>query len=159
VTELVHKHSIRDIRKTLSAYLSFKDSVWVLFDNLDKGWSPHGLRTDDVMILRGLIDASRKIQRELRRDGHNFHCIVFVRNDVYELLVEASADYGKESRAVLDWTEPDLLREMIRRRLVRNSLPENTEFTRVWSRICISHYHGEETFHYLIDRSLMRPRN
>ena len=111
------------------------------------------------MILRGLIDASRKIQRELQSDGHNFHCIVFVRNDVYQLLVKASADYGKESPAVLDWTDPDLLREMIRRRLVRNSLPEDTEFARVWSRICVSHYHGEETFHYLIDRSLMRPRN
>ena len=159
VTELVHKRNIRDIRDTLSSYLKFKDSVWVLFDNLDKGWSPHGLTASDVMILRCLIDAARKIQRELQRDGHDFHCVVFVRNDVYQLLVEASADYGKESRTVLDWTDPDLLREMLRRRLVHNSLPEDTPFTRVWSQICISHYHGEETSQYLIDRSLMRPRN
>ncbi|MDP1991612.1 MAG: hypothetical protein Q8K00_11375 [Syntrophales bacterium] len=159
VTELVHKRNIRDIRETLSSYLQFKDSVWVLFDNLDKGWSPHGLTTGDVMILRCLIDAARKIQRELQRDGHDFHCVVFVRNDVYQLLVEASADYGKESRTVLDWTDPDLLREMLRRRLVHNSLPVDTPFARVWSQICISHYHGEETSQYLIDRSLMRPRN
>lgn len=159
VTELVHKRNIRDIRETLSAYLAFKDSVWVLFDNLDKGWSPHGLTAGDVLILRCLIDAARKIQRELQGDGHDFHCVVFVRNDVYQILVEASADYGKESRAVLDWTDPDLLREMLRRRLIRNSLPEDTPFGRVWSQICISHYHGEETSQYLIDRSLMRPRN
>lgn len=159
VTELVHKRNIRDIRETLSAYLAFKDSVWVLFDNLDKGWSPHGLTIGDVMILRSLIDAARKIQRELQGDGHDFHCVVFVRNDVYQLLVEASADYGKESRAVLDWTDPDLLREMLRRRLIRNSLAEDTPFGRVWSQICVSHYHGEETSQYLIDRSLMRPRN
>jgi hypothetical protein len=159
VTELVHKRNIRDIRYTLSAYLAFKDSVWVLFDNLDKGWSPHGLTTGDVLILHCLIDAARKIQRELQGDGHDFHCIVFVRNDVYQLLVEASADYGKESRAVLDWTDPDLLREMLRRRLIRNSLPDDTPFARVWSQICVSHYYGEETSQYLIDRSLMRPRN
>ena len=159
VTDLVHKRNIRDIRSTLSAYLAFKDSVWVLFDNLDKGWSPHGLTTGDVLILRCLIDAARKIQRELQGDGHDFHCIVFVRNDVYQLLVEASADYGKESRAVLDWTDPDLLRGMLRRRLIRNSLPDNTPFARVWSQISVSHYHGEETSQYLIDRSLMRPRN
>lgn len=159
VTELIHKRNIRDIRDTLSAYLAFKDSVWVLFDNLDKGWSPHGLTTGDVLILRCLIDAARKIQRALQGDEHDFHCIVFVRNDVYQLLVEASADYGKESRAVLDWTDPDLLREMLRRRLIRNSLPDDTPFERVWSKICISHYHGEETSQYLIDRSLMRPRN
>ncbi len=159
VTELVHKRNIRDIRETLSAYLAFKNSVWVLFDNLDKGWSPHGLTTGDVMILRCLIDAARKIQRELQRDGHDFHCVVFVRNDVYQLLVEASADYGKESRAVLDWTDPDLLREVLRRRLIRNALPDDTLFARVWSQICVSHYHGDETSQYLIDRSLMRPRN
>jgi hypothetical protein len=159
VTDLIHKRNIRDIRETLSAYLAFKDSVWLLFDNLDKGWSPHGLTTGDVMILRCLIDAARKIQRELQAEEHDFHCVVFVRNDVYQLLLDASADYGKESRAVLDWTDPDLLREVLRRRLIHNSLPEDTPFDRVWSQICISHYHGEETSQYLIERSLMRPRN
>ncbi len=159
VTELVHKRNIRDIRNTLSAYLAFKDSVWVLFDNLDKGWSAHGLTAGDVLILRCLIDAARKIQRELQGDGHDFHCVVFVRNDVYQLLVEASADYGKESRAVLDWTDADLLREVLRRRLIRNMPLSDTPFARVWSQICVSHYHGEETSQYLIDRSLMRPRN
>jgi len=159
VTELVHKRDIRDIRENLSAYLSFKDSVWVLFDNLDKGWSSHGLTSGDVLILRCLIDAARKMQRELQRKGHNFHCVTFVRNDVYQLLVDASADYGKESRAVLDWTDSDQLRELLRRRLIHNVLPGETPFERVWSQICISHYHGEETSQYLIDRSLMRPRN
>ena len=159
VTGLVHSRNIRDIRETLSTYLRFKEGVWVLFDNLDKGWSPHGLTVEDVLILRCLIDAARKIQHELQRDGHDFHCVVFVRNDVYQLLVDASADYGKESRAVLDWTDTDLLREMLRRRLIHNSLPENTPFEQVWSQVCVSHYHGEETSQYLIDRSLMRPRN
>ncbi|XIA63266.1 hypothetical protein ACFIOY_29330 [Bradyrhizobium sp. TZ2] len=50
VTELVHKHNIREIRDALSDYLEFKDSVWVLFDNLDKGWSSHGLSISDIMI-------------------------------------------------------------------------------------------------------------
>jgi hypothetical protein len=159
VTELIHKRNIRDVREALSAYLKFKESVWVLFDNLDKGWSSHGLTSGEIMILRGLIDAARKIQHQMQSGGHNFHCVVFVRNDVYQLLVEASSDYGKESRAVLDWTDSDLLREMLRRRLVYNSLPDSTPFERVWSQVCISHYRGEETSQYLIDRSLMRPRN
>jgi hypothetical protein len=159
VTELIHKHNIRDIREALSTYLEFKEGVWVLFDNLDKGWSSHGLTNSDVMILRCLIDAARKIQRQVQADEHDFHCVVFVRNDVYQLLVEASADYDKESRAVLDWTDSDLLREMLRRRLIHNSLAADTPFERVWSEICVSHYEGEETSQYLIDRSLMRPRN
>ena len=160
VTELIYKRNIGDIRQALSEYLRFKDSVWVLFDNLDKGWSPHGLTDGDVVILRCLIDAARKIQRQLQHDDHDFHCIVFVRNDVYQLLIDASSDYGKESRAVLDWTDADLLREVLRRRLINNSLPSDTSFEkRVWSQICISHFLGEESSQYLIERSLMRPRN
>lgn len=159
VTELVHKHSIRDVREALSSYLDFKESVWVLFDNLDKGWSAHGLTDEDVTILRCLIDAARKVQRQMQADEHDFHCMVFVRNDVYQLLVEASSDYGKESRAVLDWHDPDLLREMLRKRLIHGVLPPDTSFEKVWNGICVSHYAGEETSHFLIERSLMRPRN
>jgi hypothetical protein len=48
---------------------------------------------------------------------------------------------------------------MLRRRLIHNSLPSDTPFERVWSEVCVSHYKGEETSQYLIDRSLMRPRN
>jgi hypothetical protein len=110
VTELIHKHNIRDIRDALSEYLEFKDSVWVLFDNLDKGWSSHGLSISDVMILRCLIDAARKIQRQIQADDHDFHCVVFVRNDVYQLLVEASSDYGKEPSC----TRLDRLRSVAR---------------------------------------------
>jgi hypothetical protein len=43
-------------------------------------------------ILRCLIDAARKIQHQIQGDDHDFHCVVFVRNDVYQLLVEASSD-------------------------------------------------------------------
>lgn len=110
-------------------------------------------------FLRALIDAARKLQRQMQQDDHDFNCVVFVRNDVYQLLVEASADYGKESRAVLDWTDPDLLREMLRRRLVSGTFPPKTHFEKVWSSVAISHYRGEETSGYLIERSLMRPRN
>lgn len=159
VTELVYKHDIKALRDTLRSYLRHKDGVWILFDNLDKGWSPQGLSPSDLLILRCLIDAARKIQRQLQRERIECHSLVFVRNDVYQLLIEKSADYGKESRAALDWTDPDLLREMLRRRLVHNNLPPDTPFDRVWGEICTSHYHGEESSQYLIDRSLMRPRN
>lgn len=159
VTGLIYKHNIRSIRETLVRYLKLKDSVWVLFDNLDKGWSSHGITKEDIVILRCLIDSARKIQRQFQQSEIDFHCVVFVRNDVYQLLVENSADYGKENRAVMDWTDPDLLREVLRRRLVHDSLPKDTPFDPVWVKICVSHYKGEESSQDLIDRTLMRPRN
>jgi hypothetical protein len=97
----------------------------------------------------------------MRRDEHDFHCIVFVRNDVYDNIMQNSADYGKESRAALDWNDPDMLREMLRLRLVngmKGKLDEH-DFHTVWRELCTSHVKGEESSAYLIDRSLMRPRN
>ena len=161
VTQLVYSHDVRRLRKQVSAYLQHKQSVWVLFDNLDKGWSTQGVDAVDAMVMRCLIDAGRKVERDMRKDGHTVHCIVFIRNDVYEHLMRQSADYGKEMRVTLDWTDPDMLRELLRLRLVSN-LPSGSiapAFSQIWPQLCISHYKGEETSSYIIERSLMRPRN
>ena len=118
VTQLLYKHDLAKLRDQVSSYLQRKAAVWILFDNLDKGWSTRGVDEIDATVLRCLIDAGRKIEREMRKAERSLHCIVFVRNDVYEHIMKHSADYGKEMRAVLDWTEPDLLREMMRLRLI-----------------------------------------
>ncbi len=162
VTELLYVHDIRTLRERILRYLEQKHAVWVLFDNLDKGWSTHGVNEIDAIVLQCLINAGRKIERDMRKSGHSFHCIVFVRNDVYEHLMQNSADYGKEMRAVLDWTDPDLLREMLRLRLV--SGVGEASFTtarldQVIPLICLSHYKGNEVVDYIISLSLMRPRN
>ena len=159
VTNFLHKKDLKNLRHHLSEYLATKDAAWVLFDNLDKGWTSQGLASGDIMILRCLIDAARKVQRDMRHRGHEFHSIVFVRNDVYQLLMEQTPDFGKEIRASLDWSDPDLLREMMRRRLLNNEVSKDFDFQALWGRVCVNHYQGEETSQYLIDRSLMRPRN
>ncbi|MEQ1536155.1 MAG: hypothetical protein ABL923_09785 [Burkholderiaceae bacterium] len=161
VTELVYSHDVRLLRRQVSNYLQYKQDVWVLFDNLDKGWSTQGVDVVDAMVLRCLIDAGRKVERDMRKDGNTVHCIVFIRNDVYEHLMRQSADFGKEMRVALDWTDPDLLRELLRLRLVAGLPSESSDlsFEQIWPKLCISHYKGEETSSYIIERALMRPRN
>ena len=161
VTQLVYSHDVRNLQKQISNYLQHKQGVWVLFDNLDKGWSTQGVDATDALVLRCLIDAGRKVERDMRKDGHIVHCVVFIRNDVYEHLMRSSADFGKEMRVTLDWTDPDMLRELLRLRLV-SSMPQAQHaisFNQIWPKLCISHYKGEETSSYIIERSLMRPRN
>ena len=159
VTEIIYSHDIRELRQLVPEYVKCKHEIIVLFDDLDKGWSARGLAGGDILILRCLVDAARKFQRDMRRDGHQFHSIVFVRNDVYELLMRESADFGKYARTSLDWSDPGLLREMLRKRLVQNDLPREASFQQIWTTVCVSHYRGEETSQYFIDRCLMRPRN
>lgn len=139
-------------------YMSHKGVLWLLFDNIDKGWPTSGLEHKDLLIIRSLIDATRKIERQFGKQDLDVYTIVFLRNDVYELLVKETSDRGKEANVLLDWTDPDLLRELLRLRIVANNFDENASFEEVWPKICASHYMGEETSQFLIERSLMRPR-
>lgn len=159
LTELIYKHDIGNLRACLIAYLQEKEDVWILFDNLDKGWPANGVRADDLVVVRGLLDALNKVGKALQRESIPCRGLVFIRNDVYELLLDSMPDRGKIARANLDWTDPNLLRELLRRRLVANaSVSGDPGFEQIWARLCESHIDGEETSQYLIERSLMRPR-
>jgi hypothetical protein len=159
ITELLYKHYVPLLRAEVTLYLKAKDGLLLLFDNLDKGWPTHGLQPEDLVIIRALLDATRKVERQLERVGVTCQTLVVLRNDVYALLVEETPDRGKEARASLDWTDPELLREVLRLRLVFSGLPGNAEFLDLWRSLCISHIRGEESSQYLIDRCLMRPRS
>ena len=100
------------------------------------------------------------MEKYLRKGETDCHGIVFLRNDVYELLVEHTIDRGKTSKVLLDWTDADLLREVLRRRLVASdAMKDAVKFEAIWATICVSHVDGEESSSYLIDRCLMRPRS
>jgi hypothetical protein len=158
VTELLYRHDVKLLQKEVISYMKNKDILWLLFDNIDKGWPTTGLEHEDLMIIRALIDSTRKIERQFSKFDIGVSSIIFLRNDVYELLVKETSDRGKEASVILDWTDPDLLRELVRLRIVSNNLEEDIPFNTVWLRIFTSHYHGEESSQFLIDRSLMRPR-
>lgn len=160
VTELIHKKNLRSLSQALTEYLKMKGEVWLLFDNIDKGWNVGGIDGADTYILRCLIDAGRKLERDLRSRGIDFHSVTFIREDVYRLLMDRSSDYGKEMRATLDWSEADILAELLKKRIISSlNRNEKTSMSQVWTEFVVSHYSGEASLQYMIDRSLMRPRN
>ena len=158
ITELIYKHDLKRLRSEVMEYLEFKDSLWILFDNLDKGWPAHGVTAEDVLTLRCLIEALGNIERQLDRRDIEGHGVVFIRNDVYELLVAETSDRGKVSQVGLDWTDANLLRELLRRRFVHTGVEGDPSFEELWRRLCCTHVRGEESSQYLIERCLMRPR-
>jgi hypothetical protein len=158
ITNLLYKSDIVVLRNNLIEYLKHKEKVWLLLDNIDKGWPSSGLQNEDFIIMRTLIDALRNIQRHLSKEKIEMYPILFLRNDVYELLVEKTSDRQKEAKELLDWVDHDLLREVIRLRICSSLGVESNNFEEIWRTIFVSHYKGEETSQYLIERSLMRPR-
>jgi hypothetical protein len=159
VTELIYKHDMAELREHLSEYIKTKNGVFILFDNIDKGWPTRGIDHVDIIILRSLLEAARKIERFFHSRSIPVQSTVFIRNDVFELLVDESPDRGKELKVSLDWTDTDLLKEFLRKRLIYNNISVNSSFEDAWHMICTSHINGEKTADFIIQRSLMRPRN
>jgi len=159
ITGILYTHDIRGLREDLAQALGQLGGLWILFDNIDKGWRAHGIDEHDLLSLRCLIEAIDKLQRFFRQHQVTAHGIVFIRNDVFELLLDSMPDRGKVARIALDWADPELLREVLRRRFVSNLRDKTTGFDTIWARIARTHLaSGEETSEYLISRCLMRPR-
>jgi len=95
----------------------------------------------------------------LDRYGIPFHGVIFIRNDVYELLVESMPDRGKIAKVTLDWTDTELLRELLRRRFVSNLPNQDISFDAIWRSVATTHiFGGQESSEYIVQRCLMRPR-
>lgn len=160
ITELVYRHDFSKLKAQIAEYLTLKDEVLLLFDNIDKGWASHGVSVEDLAIVRSLIEATRKIERELDRENIDSHTIIFLRNDIYEHLIDSMSDRGKETRANVDWDDQEVLKELVRRRMARNVEDGDADdFDTLWLRMCTPILDGESTAQYILDRCLMRPRS
>lgn len=161
ITQYIYKHNIALLRSSLVNYLKNKQSLWILFDNLDKGWPPHGITAQDVLSLRCLMDAFGKLENDFKRENIPTRGVLFIRNDVYENLVSVTPDRGKISQAFVDWDDQAILLELLRRRFFLSSGVEgDPSFENIWRQLCVSHLsNGEESAHYMVERCLMRPRS
>ncbi|MDY6990631.1 MAG: hypothetical protein SWQ30_21515 [Thermodesulfobacteriota bacterium] len=157
LTQLIYEKDVRPIQIALNEYLSTKEKMWVLVDNLDKGWPVRGAAAEDIMILRCLLDAMRKIQRDFERRKLEFKTLVFIRNDIYELLLEQTPDKGKDTVISLDWNDPEFFREIIRKR-IQSGTGVSGSFQEIWGGFFDAQIGAEDSFRYLLTRTLMRPR-
>jgi hypothetical protein len=159
VTDLIYKQNISNLAETICDYLNIsrKDDVWMLIDNLDKGWPVSLATSEDILILRCLLEATRKIQRQFEIHKIELHSIVFVRNDIYQHLLIDPADRRKDTAILLEWNDEEVLKEVIRRRIVASTSIDQP-FDVIWRHFFDTHVHGVESFSYILDRTLMRPR-
>ena len=157
ITQMVYKKDIKLLQTTLNNYLALKDGVWILVDNLDKGWPVRGATSEDIMILRCLLEATRKIQRQCEKSKLEFRIIIFIRNDIYEHLLSETPDRGKDTVISLDWNDPELFKEIIKLRLKTTSDVQGS-FEDIWRAYFDSHVGAEESFGYMLTKTLMRPR-
>jgi len=159
ITNLVYKDHILTIERVIMDCLSPSQRVWVLVDNLDKGWAYLGSHAAEIAILRCLLEATRKIGHWCDQDGVDFRSIVFVRKDIFDLLVDKTPDRGKEAVANLDWSDIELFKQLIARRLVATTPELKGGFDEIWPQVVNPHVFGENSFNYILSRTFLRPRD
>jgi hypothetical protein len=155
---MIYRHPITGLRESLLRYMLEKGELWILIDNLDKGWSSTGLQPDDVHIVRGLLDAANKLQRSMLRRAVPCSVIICLRKDVFERLIENTPDSGKISRGDVDWTDREALKQLLALRLEAAGLGKGLSFDEMWLRICCNDIGHQPSSDYIVERCLMRPR-
>ncbi len=158
VTETIWSGDLGPLTSALAEYLTDKKEVWLLVDNLDKSWPARGATEHELLVLRCLLEASRKLQKNIQRKHVPLHTVVFIRNDIYEQLLSETPDRGKESSVNLDRSDQEVLREILRKRAVA-SLGVPMTFTEFANRYFDLHVGGEDAFRFLFRHTFNRARD
>lgn len=160
LTELIFMGDMRELRESIMEYIAQeKDSVWLLVDNLDKGLPTRGAAPHDILIVMGLLEATRKLQRQVEDEDVDFHCLIFLRNDVYEQLLRQTVDKGKDTAIALDWDDPESFAWIVRKRIETSTELSGRFRDAIWPNIAETHVGTQDSFDWMLDRTLMRPRD
>ena len=159
VTNTLYQGDISELDSVALNFLDDIDGIWILLDNIDKGFRTHGIDKVDVLIVRCLLEASRKLQHSLERQELDCSTTVFLRSDVYDHLVDQTPDRGKDSIVNVDWSDIKLIEELLLRRFQFEVEELEGDFDTVWSQIFETHVGGESSFVYITDRTFLRPRD
>lgn len=158
VTDLIHKTDLRELTSHLLDFLKLRDRTVLLIENIDKGWETRGIDSDDVVIVRSLSDALRKFERQASRNETAFDWLLFLRNNVFELLIGEQNDRGKQDVILVDWESAAALRSVIERRINISTPTKANPNGSEWYDIACKKIDGMDTLDWLVQRSLMRPR-
>lgn len=158
LTNIIFRGGITEFKKAIIRYSSSNSPIVLLFDNIDKGWPANGVDDFDVRLVRLLTEALDKIRRDLAAAHREFMSVVFLRNDIYELLVHATPDRGKAGQARIDWTDRAKLKQVIYRRLQASTGDYSASFDHIWGRYFTDSVENQSSFEFFVDHCLMRPR-
>lgn len=156
ITNSMYESVIPSLRAAFLDLRDFYQDVYILLDDLDKGWPPRKLEPYDVKTIRHLIEVLKRIQRDFRRKDINVRYMMFLRSDVYDTLVEQTADRGKDAVIKVDWSDREQLSHLLRERVLTSFDSETGD--EAWEAFNPKMPDGRNAIDHLIDAALYRPR-
>ncbi|WP_342154594.1 P-loop ATPase, Sll1717 family [Methylorubrum sp. SB2] len=158
LTNIVFNEGIQKFRSLIAEHTTNRSNIIFLFDNIDKGWPANGVHSFDIRLVRLLKESLDKVGRDFHNADREFMSVVFLRNDIYELLVEATPDRQKAGQVRIDWTDRLKLRQVIFQRIQTTPNDKSLSFAELWSKYFVPEIDNLSSFDYLVDHCLMRPR-
>ncbi|MBW4509965.1 MAG: hypothetical protein KME64_26145 [Scytonematopsis contorta HA4267-MV1] len=159
--KIVDNHDLSDLLdKFESSILKILEklpntSITILVDEVDDIWDSSN---ESTYLIIGLLNAIRKINSSLSSKAT---ILAFLRSDIWDELSFASKDKLRSEEERISWVENDLKRLIgMRGKISANIIgfePEE-EVNKVWETLFDAKVNEEDSFKYIVDRTLKRPR-
>ena len=130
-----------------------KFTYFVIADDLDKHWRPNTQQS--IELLLGLIAEGDRLQRFF---GGCLKIVLFLREDIYDVLVQHDDDLPKRNLLRMEWTASNL-KHLVAERMANNAGVENENDETTWLAIFPPKIKSLPSSEYMLSRSLPRPRD
>ena len=128
-------------------------SFYIVADDLDKHWQPGTKQS--IEILLGLMDEASQLQRYF---ADQLKVVMFLREDIFDVLAQQDVDYPKRSFWRMEWTAPNLKHLVAARLAIGADLYDEDDET-IWSAVFPDTIQGLNASDYILSRVLPRPRD
>jgi len=144
----------REVEGILKEFVREK-RVYVLIDHLDDSWSTENEQT--CLLLAALIHEADRLNTYLTP---GLRTIVFLRNDIFDVVKLKDSEVDKRSIDVIQWNRTLLMEVIARRIAIAKGLRlEDRTAEEAWYDVFCKQVGEEDTIAYILDRTLLRPRD
>lgn len=163
ISEALHSGVLKQLRAELGKFLSKKQRVTILVDNLDKAWE----QQNDVEVLSeilwGLLEVAQGLPMELgkqdnRRQSIQLNLAIFLRSDIFYRIQKVSREPDKMPYSLLRWDDTELLWRVIEERFI-SSFETPLDPDVLWKEYFCPTVNGSPTRQYIMEAILKRPRD
>ena len=126
---------------------------FIVADDLDKHWRPDTQQSIDLLV--GLIAEVDRLQRYF---GESLKIVLFLREDIYDVLTQFDDDLSKRNCLRMDWTRTNL-KHLVAERISNSAGHVNKNDDDTWSAIFPEAVDGRTAVDYIISKTLPRPRD
>lgn len=166
VSEVLHANLIPHLVSAICKALLNKVQTVVLVDNLDKAWDrSHNSRFLSYFFL-GLLSALRRVSDDFKyrtdqKESMRLSVCVFVRADIFQMVLEQAREPDKIQFFPLRWDDPSQLINLADSRIKVAANLQNTDIPAkaIWDKFFKIDVFGVSLFDHILSVILPRPRD